>query len=120
MGPRELQNKIHSTFLTSGSIWSGFRSEIVALYGVASNYDDFDNHLLREFNKKVRDLALDTGMYFIPYDGGLRFIGSSISPMDGFFFILNSSGTDKLIRPTGDNTTENIIAPDLTFYNVEP
>jgi len=36
------------------------------------------------------------------------------------FFILNSDGSDRLVRPLGDTTTINIIAPNGTFYNVEP
>jgi hypothetical protein len=36
------------------------------------------------------------------------------------FYIFNSDGTDKLIRPVSDSITVNIIAPDDTKYNVEP
>lgn len=42
--------------------------------------------------------------------------GSSVT----IFFIFNSDGTDRLVRPLSDTTTVNIIAPDGTKYNVEP
>jgi hypothetical protein len=36
------------------------------------------------------------------------------------FYILNSNGSYRLVRPASDNETKNIISPDEVFYNVEP
>ena len=74
MSPRELQSTLHSSF-DSGVI-TGLRPQIYDLFTGASNKADFNDHLLREFNKKVSVCGLPTGLYFAPFDGGLRYIGS--------------------------------------------
>lgn len=116
MHPRLLQATIHSDFSTSSGVWANYRSEIESL--ASESYQDLNDHLIREFNKKIRDLGQSSNLYFTPNDAGLRFLGS-LSPVDAFF-ILNSDGSNKLIRPSSDSTTENIISPDSTYYNVEP
>ena len=74
MGPRTLQQKLHSTF--DRAVIIGLRPAIDALRIGASNLADFRDHLLREYNKKVYTLRLSAGLFFAPYDGGLRFLGS--------------------------------------------
>lgn len=73
MSPRQLQQKIHSTF-DSGTI-TGLRPEVNSLRTGASNLADYRDHLLREYNKKADSLGLPTGLYFAPFDGGLRYLG---------------------------------------------
>lgn len=102
MSPRQLQQQIHSTFSPSGAIWSGFKTDAVNLYIGASNYADFNDHLFREFNRKVRDLNLPTDLYFMPFDGGLRFIGTVddlavIEPDTGLAFVY-ASGQQVLLN----------------------
>lgn len=70
MSPRELQSTLHSTF-DSGTI-TGLRPTIYDLSTGAVNKADFNDHLLREYNKKVENCGLPTGLYFAPFDGGLR------------------------------------------------
>ena len=93
MGPRELQQKIHSTFSTGEVVWDGFRSEIVDLYELASGYADFNDHLIREFNRKVYKIG-HTGLAFTPHDGGYRFIGSEVAtyPDEGYVFLFIDNG----------------------------
>lgn len=108
MGPRELQQKIHSTFSTGEAAWSSFKSEIITLYNNTSNYADFNDHLLREFNRKVLGLGFD-GLVFSPYDGGYRFIGSSLGgvPDSGFVFLYNN-----LDEQVVTNSEDNIQIPE--------
>lgn len=100
MSPRILQQQIHSTFSASGAVWDDFRTQIVDLYNSGTNHVDFNDHLMREFNKKVRDIGLSSDLYFVPYDGGLRFIGSSLgspTPDEGFVFVF-ASGQQVLLN----------------------
>jgi hypothetical protein len=102
MSPRQLQQQIHSTFSTSGSVWGGFRTDIINLYNSGMGHVDFNDHLVREFNKKIRDFNFDSGLYFSPYDGGLRFIGSELGvPADeGFVFVY--AGGEQVLLNNGD------------------
>jgi hypothetical protein len=98
MSPRILQQKIHSTFSTNAAVWEDFRTEITDLYNATTNRVDFNNHLLREFNKKVRDLNLSSDLYFTPFDGGLRFIGVNIDEGATYF---RPDGVSVYKRPDG-------------------
>lgn len=77
MGPRYLQAKIHSDYATGLSTWSGYRDEIKLMYDLSTSTQDFNDHLIREYNKKIDRLNQETGLYISPFDGGFRFIGES-------------------------------------------
>lgn len=108
MGPRELQQQIHSTFSTNSGVWSDFRTDIIAAYTAYSGRADFNDHLLREFNRKVYDFGM-TGLVFSPHDAGYRFIGSSIEPTPdaGFVFVFDDNGDQVFL-----NTNDPIQVPD--------
>jgi hypothetical protein len=74
MHPRLLQATIHSDFSTDSGVWVDYRSEIESL--ASESHQDLNDHLIREFNRKIQDLGQPTGLYFTPNDAGLRFIGS--------------------------------------------
>lgn len=74
MHPRLLQAEIHSDFSTGSGVWVAYRTGIVAMTG--ESHQDLNDHLIREFNKKIFDLGQPTGLYFVPNDAGLRFIGT--------------------------------------------
>jgi hypothetical protein len=88
--PRHLQSIIHSEKSHSGSIWSGYNQEIIDLWNSSSAHADFNDHLIREYNRKIDLFNQPTGLFFAPYDAGYRFIGSSISastiPSDAILF----------------------------------
>jgi hypothetical protein len=48
------------------------------MYDTSTLKVDFDNHLIREFNRKIDRLNQPSGLYITPFDGGFRFIGDSI------------------------------------------
>jgi hypothetical protein len=77
--PRNLQAEIHSDYTTGLSTWSGYRGEIKSLYDAATSKEDFDDHLIREYNRKIERLNQPTGLYVSPFDAGRRFTGSSIA-----------------------------------------
>ena len=71
--PRIIQAEVHRDQQTipSEAAINAYRDDIIALYNSIAKKDDFDNHLLREFNRRVvywgrPDLA------FTPYDSGFR------------------------------------------------
>lgn len=77
MNPRKLQNQIKQDFRTDSSVWSSYRSTIVANFANI-NYQDLSDHLLREFNRKIINLGLSESLLFTPLDAGFRFLGVSI------------------------------------------
>jgi len=78
MGPRYLQSQIHADYSTGSTAWSDYRNQIKSMYDSSSNKEDFNDHLIREYNRKIERLNQETGLYIAPFDGGFRFIGDSI------------------------------------------
>ncbi len=78
MGPRYLQAQIHADYSTGSSAWSDYRSQIKSMYDLSDSKEDFNDHLIREYNRKIDRLNQETGLYIAPFDGGFRFIGDSI------------------------------------------
>ena len=79
--PRKLQAKIHSEKSTEFSVWNSLRSEVSGKYVLTENLDDYGNHLIREFNRRIsivnpNNQSNFNGLYFAPYDAGFRFLGS--------------------------------------------
>ena len=89
--PRQLQSKIHSDYSTGEIVWSGYRDEIINLAtGIASSSkEDFNDHLIREYNRKIYSLNQPTGYLFTPYDGGYRLTDNlTVTTSLGTFTIL--------------------------------
>ena len=79
MGPRFLQSQIHSDYSTGSGAWVSYRTGIQSMYEEISSKVDFNDHLIREYNRKIDRLNQPIDLFFAPYDAGFRFIGSSIS-----------------------------------------
>jgi hypothetical protein len=79
--PRKLQAKIHSEKSNNFSVWNALRNEVDAKYELATNLDDYGNHLIREFNRKisfnVKNQPSFVNLLITPYDAGFRFLGST-------------------------------------------
>ena len=56
MSPRILQGKIHCDFSTNASVWNAYKVQITELYTVSTRTDDFNDHLIREFNRNGLEL----------------------------------------------------------------
>jgi hypothetical protein len=78
MEPRYLQSLIHADYSNESNIWSSYRLQIKSIYESSSSKADFNDHLIREYNKKIDRLNQSTSLYILPFDGGFRFIGDSI------------------------------------------
>jgi hypothetical protein len=76
---RKLQSKIHSEKSTTTSIWSAYRTQILALWASATNRSDFNDHLIREFNNKVDRFQLSVSK-ITPNKSG-RYTGSNNSSL---------------------------------------
>ena len=72
--PRELQATIHSNLLPTTGELNSYKSQITGLYTVSTAVD-FDNHLIREFNRKCY-YAGQTGFMIEPFDAGFRYEGT--------------------------------------------
>jgi len=72
--PRLTQSNIHSDFSTGSGVWTGYRAEITGFYNDYGRVD-LDDHLVREYNKKINDLNISTGLLITPVDAGYRYIG---------------------------------------------
>ena len=75
--PRHLQSEIHSDFSSISGTWINYRAEITGLWGSTVNKDDFNNHLIREFNRKLRNLNMPSGIYIIPYNAEFSYTGTT-------------------------------------------
>lgn len=96
MHPRLLQNEIHENFSTGSGVWIAFQTGIESLY--EESHQDLNDHLIREFNKKIRDLGQPSGLYFIPNDAGLRFLGELSSEPDAGYVFVYASGLQVLLN----------------------
>lgn len=79
MGPRYLQAQIHADYATGLSAWSDYRSQIKSMYDLSDLKEDFNDHLIREYNRKINTLNQSTSLYISPFDAGFRFTGNSIT-----------------------------------------
>ena len=75
--PRHLQSQIHSDFSPISGTWIDYRAQITGLWNSTVNKDDFNNHLIREYNRKIRNLNMPSGIYIIPYDAGYSYTGTT-------------------------------------------
>lgn len=73
--PRRLQAQIHSNFSLESGTWTTFQSQIAELTGSIDSKEDFNDHLIREYNKKIVALNQPQELLFSPYDAGFRYIG---------------------------------------------
>ena len=86
VSPRLLQAEIHSNFSNVSGDWAAYKAQITGLYS-ATGYDatgnatfgDFSDHLIREFNGKIIELGMPTGLTIQPYDAGYRLTGINLS-----------------------------------------
>jgi hypothetical protein len=81
----DLKTRIHSSFSKDSTTWSGFRSEITGTFindkGTGVNYNDYSNHLIREYNEKISELGFDklnSNLYIQPYDAGFRYTSNPL------------------------------------------
>lgn len=121
MGPRYLQSQIHADYSTGSTTWSNYRNQIKSMYDLSTSKVDFNDHLIREYNRKIERLNQETGLYIAPFDGGSRFIGDSISELSyslwtfdstpstiNNFSFTSSSGSSLIIW--GDGEKDNAVS----------
>ncbi len=106
---RLLQSQIHSERNTDSGTWSGYYSDISALTGL--NMQDMNDHIIREFNRKVIQLGFTT-LTFNPYDAGFRFLGNVLSgapaiPSNPTHSLLPILGTNAVKYTWFDNDEES-------------
>lgn len=88
--PRHLQSKIHSDFSKASGVWDTYKSEVISLWANGpANKADFNDHLIREFNRKVIHLGFNN-LSFSPYDAGFRFLGSGVAPAETYTYVYAS------------------------------
>ena len=78
---RDLQSKIHSDFNPSEEVWYGYRESIETLFNSSYSKSDFNDHLIREYNRKINRLDQNDYLYIKPYDAGFRFKGATFDPL---------------------------------------
>ena len=86
--PRYLQDEIHTGFSTGSGVWSGYHAQITGGYltsGTSGNYVDWDDHVMREYNRKIHSLSglwgtANTGLMLEPNDAGFRYTGTGQFP----------------------------------------
>ncbi len=97
----DLKSEIHSDYTTGLATWSGYRGEIKSLYDAATSKEDFNDHLIREYNRKIERLNQPTGLYVSPFDAGRRFTGSSIAAAKSVNLSFSSPSADITVTING-------------------
>ena len=79
--PRHLQAIIHADFSSGSGNWTGYRDQIVSMYNSSptGSKGDFNDHLIREYNRKIYKLGQPIELYITPWDAGFRFKGTGVS-----------------------------------------
>ena len=83
--PRLTQSEIHSNFSSASETWSEYRAQLIAFYD-NHPHGELNDHITREFNKKIRDLGQAESLYISPYNAGLRYIGDGVFTVDPLSF----------------------------------
>ena len=83
--PRLTQSKIHSDFSTGSATWSEYRAQVIAFYD-NHPHSELNDHITREFNKKITNLSQAESLYISPYNAGLRYIGDGVFTVDPLSF----------------------------------
>jgi hypothetical protein len=85
--PRHLQSEIHSDFSSNTGVWANYKTLIIGLYDSSQDplKTDFDNHLIREYNRKIHNLGQNTSLFITPFDAGYRFVGEQIPDLNYVF-----------------------------------
>ena len=65
--PRILQSEIHSNFSLDTGVWNNYKTGIINLYNNIQNKEDFNDHLIREYNRKIDRLNQPTGLFIRSY-----------------------------------------------------
>ena len=71
MHPRFLQSLIHNERSSVLEVWEAHKTNVLATYVSSSTFVDLDDHLVREFNRRVYNLGF-ASLLITPYDGGFR------------------------------------------------
>ena len=87
--PRHLQSEIHSDFSSESDVWSNYRTLVLSLYNASTDplKTDFDNHLIREYNRKIHNLGQNSNLFITPYDAGYRFVDGQEMPDANYVFV---------------------------------
>ena len=117
--PRTTQDLVHTDYSTGSGIWMQYRKDITGLYssGASPRYDDFDNHLIREYNRKIDGLGQPSGLLLEPYDAGFRYTGTGgFSEIKGLF-AFDAKGINSAKIEAG-NMTINGIALTTAYQRI--
>jgi hypothetical protein len=128
MNPRLLQSQIHADFSTGSGVWADYRTDVNGLFlsGFDTNFSDYRDHLIREYNRKINNLNQPTGLFIEPYDAGFRFIGNAGSYLfNGYSDCLESQQeiyTNSPVLAYGvvlysDSLLQNVYNGSLFVYN---
>ena len=110
--PRKLQAKIHSEKSTEFSVWNDLRSEVSGKYVDTENLDDYGNHLIREFNRRISIVNSNNqnnfnDLYFTPYDAGFRFLGSLSQEEVVYAFSTAYNSANSVLKTEASNYLPN-------------
>ncbi len=76
--PRQLQSKIHSDFSSENYKWEIYQSQLQDLFDTYTGGEDFNSHLIREYNRKIERLNRSEELYLSPYDAGYSLTSNTV------------------------------------------
>jgi hypothetical protein len=112
--PRHLQSELHSSFSKSVPNWQYFRDSIKRLFDASSTTRraDFNNHVVREHNRKIKRLNLPINLLIPNCDSSGRLKSNAIDAIEKTLKTANST-SDSFYFATYDATTAS--ARSLSF-----
>jgi len=81
MHPRFLQSMIHSEKSSVLADWQSYQTNVLAALASATSFVDFNDHLIREFNRRVYNLRFFS-LLITPYDAGFRLAGLTVNQLN--------------------------------------
>jgi hypothetical protein len=128
--PRRLQSKIHSEKSTVAQIWTDYKQQIIDLWNASQSKADFNDHLIREFNRKINRFNKSSDLFITPFDAGFRFTANSTfsSNLVAHWKLDETSGTrydsvgvanltPETLGSTQANYIQGIIGNSVNFSN---
>ena len=120
--PRQLQSKIHSDFSSETYKWEIYQAQLQELFDASTETEDFNDHLVREYNRKISRLNQSSFLYIDPYDGGYRLTNNVVNGLKlslDLSFDANTTWSQSTVGST-TFTLASRYGPNASFSRLSP
>jgi len=56
-------------------VWQKYKDQLTGEYAAANNHvkSDYENHSIREYNRRIKHYGLNTGLFITPFNAGFSY-----------------------------------------------